>query len=245
MSDRDVRRMLVSIVNSKHIHGAILYGPAGQGKTTVAREVADVEIKGARLTPFVLFERLYEHRDKVMLIDDYSEWDRNAITILMQALDDKDERWVEWNTTYAERRLGFTRFKFEGKVIITTNVLPRGALAEALMDRVLVIHFDRTEEILEQFPEEIREKVRLAGMVSWRALEEYRENREMFMAELESRLQKHPLAKVAWAWKNREKIRLVGHQPWDYIGMGRSTFFEYLARARELGMVEDPLRAVM
>lgn len=142
-------RDLVEVVAEGHATSLMVRGTGGVGKTyevTAALQKGHHSYEHLRgyTTPLGLYNKLYEHRQGLVVIDDCDSIfkDTVGLEILKSVLDTYEERPVCWNSTGARART--TRFVFEGRVIFITNLsLERlNQHMQALVTRVMVFCVD-------------------------------------------------------------------------------------------------------
>src|SRR5207244_7932126 len=85
-----------------HLNLLILVGEAGIAKTRTVRAVlgnAACWIEG-NATPFGMYEKLYRHRDRFVVIDDVDSLyaDKSGIRLLKCLCQTEDEKTVDWHT---------------------------------------------------------------------------------------------------------------------------------------------------
>lgn len=131
-----------------HINLLILIGPAGIAKSRTVREVLGNSacwIQG-NATPFGMYEKLYQHRDQFMVIDDLDSLyaDKTGIRLLKCLCQTEEDKVVGWHTDARSlERHGIPReFTTTSRVIIICNdwkTLNRNVAA--LQDRGHVLVF--------------------------------------------------------------------------------------------------------
>ncbi len=144
----------VDAFRNGHFPLVILIGGPGLGKSEIFRgALADQEgcwIEG-NVTAFGMYERLYNHRDQSIVIDDvdclcYTPASISLLKCLCQTV---EEKLVSWSSQrrYLEIHGLPSEFKTKSKVVVITNnwrTLNRNV--SALEDRGIVIHFEPSAE---------------------------------------------------------------------------------------------------
>lgn len=140
----------VQLVAMREISSFLLCGSGGIGKTTTVLNTLKsfgltentpehtdgdfVVIRGFS-TPRALYETLYHFRDKIVVLDDADQVFTNAVgaNLLKAALDDKEERIIDWNTTKTDSDIP-SRFTYTGQMIFISN-MPIAKFPQALLSR--------------------------------------------------------------------------------------------------------------
>lgn len=145
-----IKSLLLTVKASQKMHALIVEGPAGWGKTTAVDEAMNMaKVKGVHLgsysTPLNLFNFLYEHSDKFVIIDDCAGLftDQGSMAILKAATWGQNQnRIVKWGST--SNRAAIDEFIFKGKLIIICNSFPYTADADAVRSRSFPYKIDIT-----------------------------------------------------------------------------------------------------
>lgn len=161
-----IRNLITSTIQSSDIHFCLVTGSGGLGKSYTAlstlqaaglkSEVDYFELK-SKTTPLSLYAFLYQHKDKVILLDDVMGIFDNEISlsILLSALWSSTKiRTVQYRTTSKVfEELGLTEsFEFSGKIILlTNNVNFTNQFMAALRDRSFFYNLEFTYEEKLQF----------------------------------------------------------------------------------------------
>jgi len=144
-SYENLRIMLKTTIRSEKIQGLLILGKAGFGKTyQVEKFLAEKNIEFHKIssysTPLQFYKDMYEHRDKIIFLDDIFGLFKNitAIGMLLSALEtDRAERIVQYNSTALDNSDVPKRFKFSGKIIWTANQVPK-KIDKAFLSRISV-----------------------------------------------------------------------------------------------------------
>lgn len=151
--------LINTLLKAENIHGFILKGESGIGKTySVSKQLEssklqkgiDFEILSSYTTSLALYQFLYEHRDKkVIILDDVASFFNNSVNIglVLSALWGEDERRVHYNSSILERYNLPKSFVFNAKIIWCVNDLPKGI--EAIKSRCFFyeLNFDYDTKI--------------------------------------------------------------------------------------------------
>lgn len=131
------------VAHSKDVHSLFVLGRAGIGKTyniisTLEEEGIKYEYRSGNVTPMALYKLLYEHNEKVIVLDDTQGLVRNkaSMGVLFPALwSPTPWRMVNWETT--SKRLGDVPpiFEFKGKIIFCLNEVPKSTDLDTLVSR--------------------------------------------------------------------------------------------------------------
>lgn len=136
---------LVKMVINNQAVSAIISGSGGLGKSytvlqqlEIAGLVEDddyVIIKGFS-TARGLYNKLYDHSDKLLVFDDCDSvlTDKVAANLLKGALDSYDKRVITWNAAPVPGAERENRFEFTGRIVFISN-LSQSALPQALVSR--------------------------------------------------------------------------------------------------------------
>lgn len=132
----DIPKQLIKVLlNTNEHYGIIFRGEGGVGKTVLTMNEVKKNLKpdeweyhNGYTTPLSLYQFLYQHRDKKLLVLDDIEGiftNKNSLAILKGALWDTDgKRMVQYNTT-SRRNDGIpNQFFIKAKIIILCNKLP-------------------------------------------------------------------------------------------------------------------------
>lgn len=145
-----IKSLLLTVQASDKMHALIVEGPAGWGKTTAVDEamkhagVIAVHL-GAYSTPLNLFNFLYEHSDKFIVIDDCAGLfnDQSSMAILKAATWGQSKgRVIRWGSTTSKAAID--EFVFNGKLIVICNSFPATPDAEAVRSRSFPFRVDMT-----------------------------------------------------------------------------------------------------
>lgn len=171
---------LVKMVINNQAVSAIISGSGGLGKSytvlnqlEIAGLVEDedyVIIKGFS-TSRGLYNKLYDHSDKLLVFDDCDSvlTDKVAANLLKGALDSYDKRVITWNAQMVPGAERENQFEFTGRIIFISN-LSQTALPQALISRSATVDvtmttaekIERMETVLpylsQQTPMEIKEE---------------------------------------------------------------------------------------
>jgi hypothetical protein len=133
---------LDTVLNSDDMHGLILEGEGGFGKSTIIeqhlneRKIPYRKIKG-HMTALELYHKLVEYKDDIIFFDDCEGLftNRSAISILKGALETiEGTRTIQYNTT-SPRLIGNSEEVFKGKIIFSCNGYPDDVNLRALKSR--------------------------------------------------------------------------------------------------------------
>ena len=141
-------RDYVQAFASRHLNLLILVGEAGLAKTRTVRSVLGDSacwIQG-NATPFGMYEKLYRHRDRFVVIDDVDSLyaDKTGIRLLKCLCQTEEEKTVAWHTDARSlEKHGIPReFTTRSRVIIIGNEWKTlNANVAALQDRGHVLVF--------------------------------------------------------------------------------------------------------
>jgi len=144
-SYENLRIMLKTTIRSEKIQGLLILGKAGFGKTyQVEKFLAEENIEFHKIssysTPLQFYKDMYEHRDKIIFLDDIFGLFKNttAIGMLLSALEtDRAERIVQYNSTALDNSDVPKSFQFSGKIIWTANQVPK-KIDKAFLSRISV-----------------------------------------------------------------------------------------------------------
>ena len=139
-----IENSLKATLESKTINSILLLSEGGFGKSTQVEKVLKENkttykiIKGYS-TPLQLYHILYEHKDKVIVFDDCDSLFQNkrAVSLLKSAMDTKDNRIVQYNTT-SKQLDAKPEFIFNGKIIICANDIPDNRDVRAVLSRCYI-----------------------------------------------------------------------------------------------------------
>ena len=119
-------------IKSKKIHGLLVEGPVGTGKTHQLERILKQKKKkyiliNTHITPLSLYITLYTFKDEFIVVDDVLKLfkDKTTSGLLIAALQSKErDRLVSYYTT--SEKLGDipNHFNFKGKIAILCNKLP-------------------------------------------------------------------------------------------------------------------------
>ena len=143
---------MATAVKQGLVRALVVTGPAGVGKShgvegiLALQEAGDskfrkYEVVKGKMSPLMLYSKLHEYKEAgdVLVFDDCDDvlQDDTSLNILKAALDSKDVRTINWNTTskYLTTNDLPTSFNYEGAVIFITNIKfenNRGKLASHL-----------------------------------------------------------------------------------------------------------------
>jgi len=132
---KDLYDMVEVLVKSKNIHGLIVYGSAGLGKTfNVIYKLEKMKEEGhnieyelvtGHITALQLYQLLYQNKEKIVVIDDIADIfkDDTAKGILLSALwGVNNKRIIRYYSTSSKLKAP-SLFEFKGKIIFITNEL--------------------------------------------------------------------------------------------------------------------------
>jgi len=131
----DLINQVKRLVESKSIHGMIIAGPPGTGKTYVVRRtlyfnhIPHKVLKGTSLNVWSLYAELFKQRKGLLLLDDFDiPWTEELIGLLKAATDTQPRRPLYFpatsvTTSSQEGEVSEVpnSFVYEGKLIIITN----------------------------------------------------------------------------------------------------------------------------
>lgn len=156
---QEVLKHYVKMVAGGQANGLLCFGSGGNGKSTVVTETLSERniqpiLLNSHLTPLGLFGVLWTYRsDSIILIEDCEQSLSNAavLGLLRSALSGvSDERRVTY--TSSQQFDMPPSFRFDSRIILCANAVPKTEAFKALLSRCLVYHLEPTqEEILEQF----------------------------------------------------------------------------------------------
>lgn len=139
----DIKDYATMVFESEQFHALIVQSPPGWAKSTTITEALNKLGKpwvsiGAYSTPLFFYNALCQHKDKIIVLDDCAGLfdNMNAMSILKAATwpsSGKGDRIVAWGSTSEKVVSEFVNFK--GKLILLTNVLPKGRDTEAFLSR--------------------------------------------------------------------------------------------------------------
>lgn len=120
-------------IKSKDIHGFLVEGPVGMGKTYTIERILKAKKKpycllNTYITPLTLYITLYNFRNHFIVIDDVLELFKNKTNsgLLIAALQsEKKERLISYNSTTEKLKEIPRQFYFNGKIAIICNKLPK------------------------------------------------------------------------------------------------------------------------
>lgn len=120
-------------IKSKEIHGLLVEGPVGMGKTYNIERILTAKRKSycllnTYITPLTLYITLYSFRNQFIVIDDVLELFKNKTNsgLLIAALQsEKKQRLVSYNSTTEKLGEIPRQFFFNGKIAIICNKLPK------------------------------------------------------------------------------------------------------------------------
>jgi len=134
------KALIETTLKAQNVHGLIIHGEAGLGKTYLTRktlveeglkENSDFIVRESRGTPLGVYIMLFENPDATFVLDDMMAFwsDETVRGILMSALWDKGngKRYISWTTSKVIRNGADeipTRFEFRGKIIFIANDIP-------------------------------------------------------------------------------------------------------------------------
>jgi len=131
----DLINQVKRLAESKSIHGMIVAGPPGTGKTYVVRRTLFFEhiphkvLKGTSMNVWSLYAQMFKYRKGLLLLDDFDiPWTEELIGLLKAATDTQPRRPLYFPvaaTTTSSQEGEVSQvpnsFVFEGKLIIITN----------------------------------------------------------------------------------------------------------------------------
>ena len=152
-------RHFVQMIVTGQAHGLFCFGDGGNGKSSVIVETLEQHeiepvVLNSHLTALGLFMCLWKYReDHTILIEDCEQALASApiLGLLRSALCGvNDERHVTYVTSVQFDMP--SSFRFDSKIIICSNSVPKSPAFKALATRCLVFHLEPTQdEIIEQF----------------------------------------------------------------------------------------------
>lgn len=145
-----LKRLVEGVAHGQLRH-VLVVGPQGIGKTFSITATLRSAGKGQRvnaysghMAPMALYKTLWEHRTRhdIVVFDDCDSImeAENAANILKAATDTIEPRKVAWITS--SKLLPAQEFVFDGRIILTTNVLPKGKHAGPILDRFIVFNLN-------------------------------------------------------------------------------------------------------
>ena len=145
-----IKSLLMTINASSKIHALIVEGPAGWGKTTAVDEaINSAKMNGVHLgaysTPLNLYNFLYDHADKFVVIDDCAGLfnDQKSMAILKAATWAQGKsRKIRWGSTSSKAIV--PEYDFSGKLVIICNSFPKTPDAKAVQSRSFPFKMDVT-----------------------------------------------------------------------------------------------------
>ena len=132
----------IKMIKDKVANGLILVSRGGLGKTKMTLRVLgedneDYVYISGRVSYPVLYEKLYEHNGKVIVLDDCDDvlLQPQALSILKSAINDS-VRTITYAVKGAKMNCPKT-FNFNGQLIILSNFMPNNPSVEALKSRCI------------------------------------------------------------------------------------------------------------
>lgn len=153
----------VNLFNQGGLEIMIIEGLAGTGKSTISRNsLTGVPNKDylwieGRISAICLYEKLYNHRDLPVFIDDVDGLyrDRECVNILKCLCQTWQEKTIMWNTKSMSRGMSTTEFTTKSKVCILTNSWKAlNKHVGAVEDRGLLIKFHPTADEVHRYVRE-------------------------------------------------------------------------------------------
>jgi len=131
-----VQELIKTVVKSKTIHGLLLLGCAGIGKSfqviyTLNKMGKKLEedyiIISSYVTPMELFKVMYNNKDKIIILDDIFSTLKNDISrgLLMSATWSVIEKRVVQYISSTSKLEAPKKFEFTGKILFLTNQVPK------------------------------------------------------------------------------------------------------------------------
>jgi len=153
----DLYKLMDVLIESPRVHGLMVLGPAGIGKTyNVLKYLKDHKIDYSLVktytTPLALYAYLYNHRnDRIIVFDDVDGiWENDHSAALMKSAlwEDDQGRRLEWHSTskYLEQ-LGLSDidgFYLKAKIIFMCNKTRDNPHVAAVLSRILHYKFRYT-----------------------------------------------------------------------------------------------------
>lgn len=223
---------LVDLIARGQSYSLLITGAAGSGKSMTTLEVLNrygkqndfyMLIKGIT-SPFGLYTILYEYNGKIIVFDDCDDVleNKDSISILKAALDNKKEREISWRTKMTFDPKGMPQeqidalvmdgklpnnFNFSGRIIFITNKIA-SSLDKALLSRS--IHIDvtlkrqdiltRIRQILDKIAPEIDRKYKEE------LIDFYEKNLDKIKKDIDIRKFDHALKIIASGKPNWERL---------------------------------------
>jgi hypothetical protein len=169
-------KQYVSMVAKKHTNNLIITGVGGIGKSyQVIQRIKELGLKenedyitiNGYMTPLKFYERLYENRDKLVILDDVAGLLNNLINVAilkgMMWEMGNNKRIVTYNSSTAQLQY-VGKFEFTGQLIVILNKIDKekDVHTKALLSRAihytLEFAFKDIKEILRQISKSIRYK---------------------------------------------------------------------------------------
>lgn len=154
-------RELVSMVVKKIQPSMLLMGTAGVGKTWLVldtlkkyglKQDEDYFVCKGHSSPLGLYQTLHDHRDSVLILDDYDSVFKNDIStnILKAGLDSYNKRFISWQSSRADA-YGLERtFEFEGQIIFISN-LSSNRIDDAIKSRAFCYSLHLNPDEMHQY----------------------------------------------------------------------------------------------
>lgn len=149
-------RDYVEVYDKNALELLIIEGSAGVGKSSIVKSVVgrrsekDYLWLEGRMTAAAFYQRLFEHRDAMVIIDDVDDLyrDKQCMNLLKCLCQTETEKRVMWNTVRTNET-GTSEFKTKSKVCIITNSWKAlNKHVGAVQDRGLLVLFrPDTEEV--------------------------------------------------------------------------------------------------
>jgi hypothetical protein len=140
----------VQAAANKHIHGLVLLGGSGQGKSFVVIKTLtrmgkvmgdDYAIINCHSSPLDFYNKIFEYKDKIIVLDDIGDSflkKSEVKAMLKSALWGNDGlRTISWYST-SEKRKAPETFDFSGSLIICANEIPNDEDTKAIFSRSIV-----------------------------------------------------------------------------------------------------------
>lgn len=151
---QDIKLYMKTLMNSEQFHALIVQSPPGWAKSTTINEcLSSLKVNwksiGSYSTPLFFYNSICENPDKVLVLDDCAGLFDNltAMSLLKAAtwpIQGTGDRIISWGSMSEKVRKPFANFK--GKLILLTNVMPKGSDSEAFLSRSMFYNIAFTRQ---------------------------------------------------------------------------------------------------